>query len=95
MLSLGEHGEWIPPIVTTTATNNDGIDKLWDEIKNHREHMGKAKLNSARLSKTKYELENQISQKLFTKKIIEVGEKEMVSMSQDIMNRDIDPFSAV
>ncbi len=95
MLSLGEHGEWIPPIVTTTATNNEGIDELWNEIKNHQEHMGKEKLNAARLSKTKYELENQISQKLFTKKIVEVGEKEMVNMSQDIMNREIDPFSAV
>ncbi len=95
MLSLGEHGEWIPPIVTTTATNNEGIDELWNEIKNHQEHMGKEKLNAARLSKTKYELENQISQKLFTKKVVEVGEKEMVNMSQDIMNRDIDPFSAV
>jgi len=95
MLSLGEHEEWIPPIVTTIATNKKGIEELWTQIQNHRDYMNKEKLDAARLSKIKYELENQIGQKLFTKKIIEVGEKEMNSISYDIMNRNIDPFSAV
>ena len=95
MLSLGEHEEWIPPIVTTIATNKKGIEELWTQIQKHRDYMNKEKLDAARLSKIKYELENQIGQKLFTKKIIEVGEKEMNSISYDIMNRNIDPFSAV
>jgi len=95
MLSLGEHEEWIPPIVATIATNNEGIENLWSEINNHRNYMGKERLKDARLSKIKYELENQISQKLFTKKIIEIGSKEMENLSSGIMNRDIDPFSAV
>ena len=95
MLSLGEHEEWIPPIVTTIATNKKGIEELWTQIQNHRDYMNREKLDAARISKIKYELENQIGQKLFTKKIIEVGEKEMNSISYDIMNRNIDPFSAV
>ena len=95
MLSLGEHGEWLPPIVTTTATSNEGIDKLWNEIENHKNHLGKEKLQQQRLRKLKYDLENQVSQKLFNRKIIEVGSGEIERMATSIMKRDIDPFSAV
>ena len=95
MLSLGEHGKWLPPIVATTATNNKGIDNLWNEIENHRNYLGKEKLQQKRLRKLSYELENQVSQKLFTRKIIEVGRDEIENMAISIMKRDIDPFSAV
>ena len=49
----------------------------------------------ATLEKFKYELENQISQKLFTKKIIEIGDEEITKISRAILNRKIDPFTAV
>ena len=57
--------------------------------------MGKEKFEDNRLEKLKYELENQISQKLFTKKIIEIGDDEITKTSKDILNRKIDPFTAV
>ncbi len=95
MLSLGEHGKWLPPIVATTATSSGGIDKLWNEIKNHRNHLGKKKLQQQRLRKLKYDLENQVRQKLFNRKIIEVGSDKIERMATSIMKRDIDPFSAV
>jgi LAO/AO transport system kinase len=95
MLSLGEHGEWLPPIVKTTATTNEGIDKLWNEIENHRNHLGNKKLRQQRLRKLRYVLENQVRQKLFNRKIIEVGSDKIERMATSIMNRDIDPFSAV
>ena len=95
MLSLGEHGEWLPPIVTTTATNNGGIGNLWDDITEHRNHQGKKKLEQKRLGKIKYDLENQVCQKLFARKITEVGKDEIEKMAKSIMKRDIDPFSAV
>ena len=95
MLSLGEHSEWLPPIITTTATSNEGIDKLWNEIENHRNHLGNEKLRQQRLRKLKYDLENQVSQKLFNRKIIEVGSDKIERMATSIMKREIDPFSAV
>ena len=95
MLSLGEHGEWVPPIVTTTATSNEGIDMLWNEIENHRNHLGKKKLQQQRLGKLKYDLENQVSQKLYNRKIIEIGSDEIEKMATSVMKREIDPFSAV
>tara|TARA_B100001029_G_scaffold175081_1_gene176066 strand:+ start:1811 stop:2737 length:927 start_codon:yes stop_codon:yes gene_type:complete len=95
MLSLGEEKDWKTPIVSMTATTGEGIDELWKEIKNHQNFLGKERFENRRLEKLKYELENQISQKLFTKKIIEIGDDEITKTSKDILNRKIDPFTAV
>ena len=95
MLSLGEEKEWMPPIVTTTATNGDGFDKLWEEINNHKQYLGTEKRNAMRLKRINYELENQVSQKLFTKKMIQIGNSEIPNMAKEILNRRIDPLTAV
>ena len=95
MLSLGDKKDWESPIVSTTASTGEGIEELWEKIETHRIYLGKEKFEDNRLEKFKYELENQISQKLFTKKIIEIGDDEITKTSKDILNRKIDPFSAV
>ena len=95
MLSLGEEKNWKTPIIATTATTGEGIDQLWKEIETHQKYLGNDLLETKRLEKLKYELENQISQKLFTKKIIEIGDDEITKTSKAILNRKIDPFTAV
>lgn len=95
MLSLGEQKDWIPPIVTTTATNGDGFDILWEEIKNHKEYLGTSKKEEMRLKRINYELENQVSLKLFTKKMVQIGSNEISKMSKKILERKIDPLTAV
>jgi LAO/AO transport system kinase len=39
MLSLGEHGAWIPPILKTVASRDEGLDRVLAEIERHREHL--------------------------------------------------------
>jgi len=39
MLSIGEHGDWLPPIVKTVAARDEGVDKLLAEIERHRDYM--------------------------------------------------------
>ena len=95
MLSLGEEKEWMPPIVTTTATNGDGFDNLWDEINNHKQYLGTEKRDAMRLKRINYELENQVSQKLFTKKMIQIGNSEIPNMAKKILKRQVDPLTAV
>ena len=95
MLSLGEEKNWKTPIIATTATTGEGIDQLWKGIETHQKYLGNDLLETKRLEKLKYELENQISQKLFTKKIIEIGDDEITKTSKAILNRKIDPFTAV
>lgn len=95
MLSLGEQKTWVPPIITTTATENKGIKKLWKGIEEHRVYLEKSELKEKRLQKLTYELKNQLSQKLFTKKIIQVGEDEIKRTAEEVLERKIDPFTAI
>ncbi|HEX2223612.1 MAG TPA: methylmalonyl Co-A mutase-associated GTPase MeaB [Thermoanaerobaculia bacterium] len=39
MLSLGEHGEWVPPIVRTVASREEGVDRVLGEMERHRDHL--------------------------------------------------------
>lgn len=95
MLSLGEKKEWESPIVTTTATNGSGLEILWGKINEHQNYLGDNKKNIMRLKRINYELENQVSQKLFTKKMVQIGENEIQIMAERILKREIDPLSAV
>ena len=95
MLSLGEHKEWIPPIITTTATEELGIEKLWEEIMKHKTYLENNEINENRLNKIQYDLENQLSQHLFTRKMIQIGEDEIEQMAERIFKREVDPFTAI
>ena len=95
MLSLGEHKEWTPPIITTTATKELGIEELWNQINNHKKYLENKEIDEIRLSKIKYDLENQLSQYLFTRKMIQIGGNEIQNMAEKIFNREIDPFTAI
>jgi LAO/AO transport system kinase len=39
MLSLGEHGAWLPPVVKTVASRDEGTGPLFVEMERHREHL--------------------------------------------------------
>ena len=95
MLSLGEHKEWIPPIITTTATKEIGIEKLWENIIVHKKYLEDNEINANRLDKIQYDLENQLSQHLFTRKMIKIGENEIEHMAEKIFKREVDPFTAI
>src|SRR5438552_4720173 len=36
MLRMGPKGDWVPPIVKTSATTGEGIGELWEAIEQHR-----------------------------------------------------------
>jgi LAO/AO transport system kinase len=39
MLSIGDHGEWLPPILKTVANRGEGIEKLLEEVLRHRTYL--------------------------------------------------------
>ncbi len=39
MINMAPKTNWRPPIVPTIATRGDGIDKLWEAVLGHREHL--------------------------------------------------------
>jgi len=95
MLSLGEKKGWESPIVTTTATSGEGLKLLWEKINEHKKYLGNNKRKKMRLRRIHYELENQVSQKLFTKKMVQIGDNEIQKMAEKILEREIDPLTAV
>ena len=95
MLSLGEEKNWVPPIVTTTATEAKGFKQLWEEINNHKKYLGEEKRNKMRLKRINYELEKQVSQKLFDEKMSKIGKTEIPDIAKEILERKTDPFTAV
>jgi len=95
MLSLGEKKSWESPIVTTTATSGEGLKLLWEKINEHKKYLGNNKRKKMRLRRIHYELENQVSQKLFTKKMVQIGDNEIQKMAEKILEREIDPLTAV
>ena len=95
MLSLGEEKDWAPPIVTTTATEGKGFNQLWEEINNHKRYLGEEKRNKMRLERINYELEKQVSQKLFDEKMSKIGKTEIPDVAKEILERKTDPFTAV
>jgi LAO/AO transport system kinase len=39
MLSIGDHGEWLPPILKTVASREEGVAEVLAGIERHREHL--------------------------------------------------------
>ncbi len=39
MLSLGEHGAWLPPVLKAVAARDEGVERVIAEIERHREHL--------------------------------------------------------
>ena len=39
MLSLAPKGSWKPPILTTVAAKQEGIEELWEAVLAHRQHL--------------------------------------------------------
>ena len=48
MLELAPAQSWRPPIVETVATTGDGVDRLWDAVCAHRNHLVETGLLGAR-----------------------------------------------
>ena len=39
MLALAPREDWQPPVVETIATTGEGVDRLWEEIGRHHDHL--------------------------------------------------------
>jgi LAO/AO transport system kinase len=39
MLSIGEHGPWLPPVLKVVASRDEGVDRVLAEVERHREHL--------------------------------------------------------
>jgi LAO/AO transport system kinase len=65
MLSLGEHGAWIPPILKTVAAREEGIDRLLDAVERHREFLqASGEIERRRLSHLRLRVETILKERV-------------------------------
>jgi LAO/AO transport system kinase len=61
MLDLGGPRGWRPPIVETSATNNEGTDALFDALDAHRSYLDDERLLASRAARTRAELDKVVA----------------------------------
>ena len=68
MLELAGHRDWHPPIVATVATDEQGIEELWDAITRHREFLATdGRLEERRARRVAAELRSIVAARLSEK----------------------------
>ncbi len=86
---------WRPPVVSTIAFTNKGVDELWGAINEHREFL----LNSGKIEeKRKFRVGEEIKAIVSSKIARKIGEKmredDIAVLIEMIAKREIDPYSA-
>jgi LAO/AO transport system kinase len=67
MLSLGEHGAWVPPVLKTVAARDEGIDRVIAEVERHREHLeATGELERRRLAHLRLRVETILKERVVT-----------------------------
>jgi LAO/AO transport system kinase len=65
MLSLGEHGAWVPPILKTVASRDEGVEPLAAEVLRHLAHLkSSGELERRRLSHLRLRVETLLKQRV-------------------------------
>ena len=87
---------WVPPIVKTVATQNEGLEDLWICIEQHRHHLANtgvlAERRRARLERDVLT----IAEKKLRRLVLEprTDSKEFRKLMEDVVERRTDPYHA-
>ncbi len=94
MLQLGEHEAWTPPIVTTVATEGQGIEEVWQAVSGHRRHLERSgELADRRDRRARRELEAAL-QALLLRRFHQTGEDRLSRLLEQVRARHVDPWTA-
>lgn len=60
MLDMGEAGPWRPPVVETVAADGAGMEKLWEALQGHADHLREGELAARRLRRARAAVEEAV-----------------------------------
>ncbi|HZS89001.1 MAG TPA: methylmalonyl Co-A mutase-associated GTPase MeaB [Chloroflexota bacterium] len=95
-LNLGEHGDWIPPILQTRATEGSGLDALWGAVEQHRAYLQRGgELEKRRRARLQAEILALAMGRLRAQLLGTINGREHLDELVDrALRREIDPYSA-
>jgi len=96
MLDLNQNGKWRPPVLKTIATDDIGIQELWQGINNHLEYLKESgELEQRRRESAKKEIFDLIQEKW--KEILSnsISNGILDEIVIKVVRRDKDPYTAV
>lgn len=86
---------WRPPVVSTIAFTNKGVDELWGAINEHREFLlNSGKIEEKRKFRVREEIKAIVSSKIARKIGEKMGDDDIAVLIEMIAKREIDPYSA-
>ncbi|HAF68651.1 MAG TPA: methylmalonyl Co-A mutase-associated GTPase MeaB [Acidimicrobiaceae bacterium] len=95
MLELSSLGDWEPPILMTVATDQIGVDELWEKVGEHREYLEKCgELEARRTRRVDAELTEIVNRSLEKKVIATMDRPETAELKEKLMRGEIDPYAA-
>ena len=95
MLDLSGEHVWRPPIVSTVATRGEGIDELWEKIREHRAHQeASGALTRRREARQRDELRAIVRARLEREADAACSGPEFEKLVAQVLAREIDPYSA-
>ena len=95
LLSLAPAGQRRPPILKTTATRGEGLDRLADAIEEHREHLEKSgELARSRAVDARHQVLTIARQILLERIRQSTSEADLQALVLRVAARELDPHSA-
>lgn len=97
MMSLvEEHGDWIPPIVKTVASRNEGIDELAAAIVKHHDYLeASGELDRRNRDRVRIRIETQLKER-FMERLIggTIGRDEYEALLDSVLRKQTNPYDA-
>ena len=95
MLELGGDRVWEPPIVPSVATSGEGIEEIWQAIKDHRKHLeSSGELAVTRRRRLELEFRRAMTDELTTRAEASAGKQVLTALVEQVTLREIDPWTA-
>jgi LAO/AO transport system kinase len=97
MMSLvEEHGDWIPPIVKTVASRNEGVEELDAAIVKHYEYLeASGELDRRNRDRVRIRIETQLKER-FMERLIggTITREDYESLLEDVLGKRTNPYDA-
>ena len=96
MLDMNMHmTDWRPPVVKTVAAKGEGVDGLWQAVKDHRAYLeSTGELEKRRERRLAEELREIVLHRLEQRATEAANSPQFAGLKADLLARRIDPYSA-